>query len=105
MTIRRGDNAQRPGIAAVRARVENGTLRIAAGACPNLLAEAQLYRYDPNSPGAEIPIKEHDHALDALRYLISKLDWKKMARMRRGEAPEICARTAIIPCCPGVRPS
>jgi hypothetical protein len=88
LTIRKGDNAQRPGIAAVRARLENGTLRIVAGACPNLLAEAQLYRYDPDSPGAEIPLKEHDHAMDALRYLVSKLDWKKMARLRRGEGPE-----------------
>ena len=85
LTIRRGDNAQRPGIAAVRARIENGTLRIAAGACPNLLAEAQLYRYDPETPNAESPLKEHDHALDALRYLISKLDWRKMARLRKGE--------------------
>ena len=59
-----------------------------AGACPNLLAEAQLYRYDPETPNAESPLKEHDHALDALRYLISKLDWKKMARMRRGQALE-----------------
>ena len=88
LAIRKGDNAQRPGIAAVRARIENGTLRIVAGACPNLLAEAQLYRYDPDSPGAETPIKEHDHALDALRYLISKLDWKKMGRLRRGQGPE-----------------
>jgi Terminase RNaseH-like domain/Helicase len=88
LTIRKGDNAQRPGIAAVRARLENGTLKVMAGACPNLLAEAQLYRYDPETPNAESPLKEHDHALDALRYLISKLDWKKMARMRRGEPPE-----------------
>jgi Helicase len=88
LTIRKGDNAQRPGIAAVRARLENGALKVMAGACPNLLAEAQLYRYDPETPNAEIPLKEHDHALDALRYLISKLDWKKMARMRRGQPLE-----------------
>ena len=88
LTIRKGDNAQRPGIAAVRARLENGALKVMAGACPNLLAEAQLYRYDPETPNAESPLKEHDHALDALRYLISKLDWKKMARMRRGQALE-----------------
>ena len=88
LTIRKGDNAQRPGIAAVRARLENGALKVMAGACPNLLAEAQLYRYDPETPNAESPLKEHDHALDALRYLISKLDWKKMARMRRGQPLE-----------------
>ncbi len=33
------------GIAAVTARLENGTLRIVEGACPNLPREAGLYRY------------------------------------------------------------
>jgi hypothetical protein len=104
LTIRKGDNAQRPGIAAVRARLENGTLKVMAGACPNLLAEAQLYRYDPETPNAESPLKEHDHALDALRYLISKLDWKKMARMRRGELPEDAPAPAV-PDAPGGTPA
>jgi hypothetical protein len=40
--IRRGDNALRPGIAAVSTRLEDGTLRVLDGACPNLLAEAAL---------------------------------------------------------------
>jgi Terminase RNaseH-like domain len=86
--IRKGDNPRRPGIAAVRARLENGTLKVLEGACPNLLAEAQLYRYESDTGRSEEPVKEHDHALDALRYLISKLDWKKMVRMRKGEALE-----------------
>jgi hypothetical protein len=87
LTIRKGDNARRPGITAVRARLENGTLRIVEGACPNLLREARLYRYDADATRSEDPVKEHDHALDALRYLISKLDWKKLGWMRRGELP------------------
>jgi hypothetical protein len=86
--IRKGDNSKRPGIAAVRARLENGTLKVLAGACPNLLAEAQLYRYDHEAGRSEEPVKEHDHALDALRYLVSKLDWKKLGRLRKGESPE-----------------
>ena len=28
------------------ARLEGGTLRVVAGACPNLLHEATLYRYE-----------------------------------------------------------
>ena len=40
-----GKNALRPGIAAVNARIQNGELKIIKGACPNLLAEAGLYRY------------------------------------------------------------
>jgi hypothetical protein len=85
VVVRRGDNDQRPGLAAVRARVENGTLRVVAGTCPNLLAEAGLYRYDPQGrEGNESPLKAHDHALDALRYLISRVDARKMGRLKTG---------------------
>jgi hypothetical protein len=61
LAVRKGDNAIGPGVAAVRARIENGTLKILAGACPNLLAEAELYRYDPDAKESETPLKEHDH--------------------------------------------
>ena len=84
VVVRRGDNEERPGIAAVRARLEDGSLRVVAGCCPNLLAESGLYRYDTETPGkSEKPIKEHDHALDALRYLISRIDARRMARIRK----------------------
>jgi hypothetical protein len=87
-TVRRGDNDRRPGIAAVRARLEAGTLRVLAGACPNLLAEAALYRYDPEAGGkSETPLKEHDHALDALRYMVSRIDHRRMARLRQIPLP------------------
>jgi hypothetical protein len=81
-TVLPGDNELRPGIAAVSARIENGTLRVVKGCCPNLLAEAELYRYgdSPTERQAEVPVDEHNHALAALRYLISKLDERRMAR-------------------------
>jgi hypothetical protein len=81
LLIRRADNEIRPGIAAVRARLESGMLKVIEGACPNLLAEAGLYRYDPDSV-TEQPIKEYDHTMDALRYLITRLDAARMARIR-----------------------
>src|SRR5262245_47688711 len=82
--IRRGDNALRPGIAAVSARLEDGTLRVLDGACPNLLSEASLYRYSdaPEERDTETPVDEHNHALAALRYLVCKLDAGRMARPR-----------------------
>ena len=85
LVVREGNNALRPGIAAVSARLENGTLRIVEGACPNLLAEAGLYRYGDESENrrSETPVDEHNHALAALRYLISKLDAHHMARPRK----------------------
>jgi hypothetical protein len=89
-TVYRGDNALRPGIAAVSARLENETLRVVEGCCPNLLAEAALYRYgDAGERNAETPVDDHNHALAALRYLISRLDARHMAGHRlRGAAAE-----------------
>jgi hypothetical protein len=81
--VRRGDNAVRPGIAAVSARLESGRLRVLEGACPNLLSEASLYRYSDaaDERHVETPVDEHNHALAALRYLIARLDARKMARV------------------------
>jgi len=88
LTIRKADNDIRPGIAAVRARLEDGTLKVLTGATPNLIAEAGLYRYDSESgKRSENPIKEFDHALDALRYLISKIDFRRMAKIRKDSRP------------------
>jgi hypothetical protein len=54
---------------------------ILPGACPRLLAEAELYCYSTD-PGrrAEIPEDDNIHALSALRYLIAKLDAQKLGR-------------------------
>ncbi|HEV3258486.1 MAG TPA: hypothetical protein VG013_16535 [Gemmataceae bacterium] len=87
-TVRRGHNPICPGIAAVTARIQTGRLKILAGKCPNLLAEALLYRYDENPKGknAETPVDEHNHALAALRYLVARIDKGKMARAARSTA-------------------
>jgi hypothetical protein len=97
--VRKGDNELRPGIAAVSARLENGTLRVLEGRCPNLLAEAALYRYsaDPHDGRAEVPVDEHNHALAALRYLISRLDARQMARTRHTDPSVAGASAADAP--------
>jgi hypothetical protein len=63
--------------------LDNGTLKVLAGACPQLLREASLYRYneDPTDRRSETPLDAHNHALAALRYLVSKLDARQMARL------------------------
>jgi hypothetical protein len=84
-TVRRGVNDIRAGIAAVTARIETDRLRIHAKQCPNLLREAALYRYPTHKDGTaatEKPIDEHNHALAALRYLVSQLDRRIMAKFR-----------------------
>ena len=45
LTVRAGDNDIRPGIAAVTARLRTGRLKVNGTICPNLIAEARLYRY------------------------------------------------------------
>jgi hypothetical protein len=76
-----GRNTLQLGIAAVTARLADGTLRVVEGACPNLLAEACLYRYPEQGEGGnENPLDEHNHALAALRYLISRIDERRLAR-------------------------
>ncbi len=59
-------------------------LRLLSDCCSNLFAEAGLYRWSGRgevSDNAEAPLNEHNHALSALRYLISRLDARKMARV------------------------
>jgi hypothetical protein len=78
-TIQKADKAQTSGITAVQTRIEAGKLKIIGSACPNLVSESELYQYEE---GGDTPAKEYDHALDALRYLIYKLDAKRLARKK-----------------------
>jgi Terminase large subunit, T4likevirus-type, N-terminal/Terminase RNaseH-like domain len=92
LLVRKGDSspgALRLGIAAVTARIATGRLKIARAGCPNLIAEAQLYRYPSGQEpgqGSENPLDAHNHALAALRYLVSRLDERFIARLR-GRTP------------------
>jgi hypothetical protein len=84
LKVGRGVNDIAPGISAVTARVRTSRLRVYRPACPNLLAESKLYRYGKPDDGAqsEIPIDKDNHALGALRYLISQLDAGYLVRFR-----------------------
>jgi hypothetical protein len=86
VNVRRGDNDIRLGIAAVTARVRTGRLKVVRSRCPNLLAEAKLYRYPTAAERkfhGEDPIDAHNHGLAALRYLIAKVDARYVARLRK----------------------
>jgi hypothetical protein len=89
LTVRTGDNAIRPGIAAVSARLRTGRLKVFN--CPHLLAEARLYRYPTATDRTllgENPVDDHNHALGALRYLVSRIDARFLARLRRHGSDE-----------------
>jgi hypothetical protein len=102
-TVRRGRNDIRAGIAAVTARLQTGRLKIDRRGCPNLVSEAKLYRYPSGSERGvlgENPVDEHNHALAALRYLVSRIDARTLAKYRREEpqaaaAVEPAARPAV----------
>jgi Terminase large subunit, T4likevirus-type, N-terminal/Terminase RNaseH-like domain len=86
LTVRRGDNDISAGIAAVTARLRTGRLKVCQEACPNLVQESKLYRYPGDDERAQVgenPIDAANHALAALRYLISRLDARFMARFRK----------------------
>jgi hypothetical protein len=84
LCIRPANNALRNGIAAVSARIQNGTLKVLRPGCANLVAESELYRYGDHAggDGREEPVSAHNHALDALRYLIVSLDARSLGRKK-----------------------
>lgn len=70
MNVREVNKDVEKGIDTVRTLLKNGKLKIHAS-CVNLINEIQTYSYKDKKPGSnepEEPIKENDHALDALRY-------------------------------------
>jgi hypothetical protein len=107
-SVRRGDNDIRLGIQAVSARVRTGRLKVLRAACPNLIAEAELYRY-PTAQERKIqgenPIDDNNHALGALRYLISKLDHKFIANLRKTKPLDGPEETPAVEAVRTFRPS
>jgi hypothetical protein len=86
LTVRKANNDIRLGIAAVNARLRTGRLKVLGYACPNLIAEAKLYRYPSAQERAtvgEMPIDDNNHALGALRYLVSRIDARFIAKLRK----------------------
>ena len=84
--VRKGTNDIQSGIAAVRARLETGKLKVVRGSCSNLLAEVKQYRYPSAADGqtaSETPVDECNHALAALRYLVARLDHAFIRAYRR----------------------
>jgi len=93
------ENEVLDGIRFVSSFIGNGTLKICRK-CRNLIAEMQSYVWDSKShkQGEDKPLKENDHALDALRYCVyshffnkstAKVDWDKAYREVMKQGPEL----------------
>ena len=75
LIVRKGDNNIRRGIALVTARIRTGRLKVSP-TCVHLIGESRLYRYPTPAERehlGENPIDAHNHALAALRYLVSRI--------------------------------
>jgi len=76
------------GIQAVKARLNvagDGRPRLfICSNCVNLLKEFGMYRWADKSEGRnekEEPLKENDHAMDALRYMVMQIDYAPLPRV------------------------
>jgi hypothetical protein len=91
LKVIKGDNDVKAGIMAVSSRVKTGRLWVSRVNCPTLIAEAKLYRYPSAAEKAihgENPIDENNHALGALRYLVSRLDSRFIAKLHGKQGAE-----------------
>lgn len=59
-----------PGIRTTSNRIKRGKVKIHRRHCPKLIREFNVYSWDPKAArrGEDIPLKENDHCLDAVRY-------------------------------------
>jgi hypothetical protein len=74
--VQAGNNAKAFGINLVTRWLRSGRLKIVRPLCPNLCSEAPRYRYAggrDGRPESEEPVDELNHAMDALRYLFSRV--------------------------------
>jgi len=74
--VRRGDNNLWRDIDLITTRIHTNRLKIHPR-CTNLIAEAKLYRWPTATERAvhgENPIDAHNHALAALRYLVTRIE-------------------------------
>ncbi len=62
--VRKAKNGVLPGIRLATSLLHSGKVKIFAG-CGDILREFRLYRWED---GADVPVKENDHAMDDMRY-------------------------------------
>lgn len=73
MEVTKGKDSIKNGVNIVRELLKQNKLKINKK-CTNIIWEFETYSYPekrPDNPNPEIPIKENDHLLDALRYVVS----------------------------------
>ena len=72
LEVNKGKDSIKNGISKIRELLKQNRLFVSAE-CKNLIWEFETYSYPekrPDNPEPEVPIKENDHGLDAIRYAI-----------------------------------
>lgn len=72
MEVNKGNDSIKSGISKIRELLLQRRIRVHRS-CVNLIWEFETYHYPKAKEGmndSEVPVKENDHALDALRYII-----------------------------------
>ena len=77
------DNEVIQGIRHVASAISDGRLTVSDN-CPAVVKEFSSYSWDPRAQarGEDKPVKEHDHALDAIRYVIYTIENTVVTRIR-----------------------
>lgn len=70
--VQDADNEVRDGIAETATLIQQRKIMVEKRNCPSFLKEVHGYIWDDKATqrGDERPVKDHDHAMDALRYLV-----------------------------------
>lgn len=80
-SVKRAKKNIRLGIDAVNRRIYTDTIKIIENRCPATIAEGEMYCYPDKDEEiwGDKPLDKDNHAMDALRYLVMGLDYKKAA--------------------------
>jgi phage terminase large subunit len=87
VAVKKGPGSIEAGIKFVTELIRMRRLVVESDSCKNLLEELEQYSYpDPKDgkPASEIPIDMYNHALDALRYLVTSI-WYSHLQIRHKE--------------------
>jgi PBSX family phage terminase large subunit len=83
--VRQADNEVLKGIELVSSMIDMGLMRVLRH-CKHTLREFGAYRWDPKAQerGEDKPIKQDDHCMDAIRYVINgtRMIWKARLKTR-----------------------
>ena len=75
LPVRKADNRVLDGIRVTAQALKSGKMVICKG-CDAALREFQLYRWDKKA-GEDRVVKEHDHAMDEIRYFAMSMEEKE----------------------------